>query len=131
MNIGFLDYLQKLVDTSHIIIDRPKGSVHHRLPGKVYPVDYGYLDGTTTIDSGGVDIWVGSMGKLKVVGVLCTVDLLKRDTELKLLYDCTDKEIKLIHDFVNINAMRAIYIKLGEIKYNEMDPGYFFRPDQG
>ena len=131
MNNDFLDYLQMLVDTSQIIIDRPRGSVHHRFPGKVYPVDYGYLDGTTAINSSGVDIWVGSMGKQKVVGVLCTVDLLKRDTELKLIYDCSDMEIELIYDFVNINAMRAIYIKLGEIKYYEMDPGNFFRPDQG
>jgi inorganic pyrophosphatase len=112
MNISFLDYLQQLVETSLIIIDRPKGSIHHRFPGKAYPVDYGYLDGTTSMDSGGVDIWVGSKGIQQVVGVLCTVDLLKRDTELKILFDCTDLEIQFIHEFVNDNDMRAIYLKL-------------------
>jgi inorganic pyrophosphatase len=112
MNKGFLDYLQQLIDTSQIIIDHPKGSVHHRFAGKEYPVDYGYLDGTTSLDSGGVDIWVGSIGKHEVVGVLCTVDLLKRDTELKILYDCTDFEIQLIHDFANDHNMRAFYIKM-------------------
>ena len=112
MNHEFVDYLQQLVDTNHIVIDRPKGSMHPRFPGKEYPVDYGYLKGTTSIDSGGVDIWVGSLGEYKVVGVLCTVDLLKKDTELKLLIDCTEEEIQLIHNFINGNEMRAINIKL-------------------
>ena len=111
MNLEFIDYLQQLVDTSQIIIDRPKGSTHPRFLSKEYPVDYGYLQGTSSIDSTGVDIWVGSSGMKKVVGVLCTVDLLKRDTELKILLDCTDTEIKLILDFVNDIDMRAINIK--------------------
>jgi inorganic pyrophosphatase len=82
MNLEFLDYLKHLVDSSQIVIDRPKGSRHPRFSEKEYPVNYGYLQGTTSIDSSGVDIWVGSLGELKVVGILCTVDLLKRDTEL-------------------------------------------------
>lgn len=81
MNLEFWDYLQKLVTTSQIVIDHTKVSIHPRFPRNGYPVDYGFLKGTTSIDSGGVDIWVGSLGKLKVVGVLCTVDLLKRDKE--------------------------------------------------
>jgi inorganic pyrophosphatase len=111
MSPEFKDYLQRLVESCEIVIDRPTGSTHPRFPNKEYPVDYGYLDGTTSIDSGGVDIWVGSMGFGKVVGVLGTVDLLKGDTELKILFDCTDHEIRLILDFVNGNDMRAINIK--------------------
>jgi len=110
MNLEFIDYLQQLVDTSQIVIDRPKGSTHPRFSGKEYPVDYGYLQGTTSIDSSGVDMWVGSLGKQKIVGVLCTVDLLKRDTELKILLDCSDEEIRLIQNFVNDRDMRAIFI---------------------
>ena len=111
MNLEFIDYLQQLVDMSQIVIYRPKGSTHPRFHGKEYPVDYEYLHGTTSIDSSGVDIWVGSSEMKKVVGVLWTVDLLKRDTELKILLDCTDTEIKLILDFVNDMDMRAINIK--------------------
>ena len=110
MNQEFIDFLQQLVDTSQIVIDRPKGSMHPWFPGKEYPVDYGYLEGTTSIDSSGVDVWVGSLGKHKIVGVLCTVDLLKRDTELKILLDCSDEEIRLIQNFVNDRDMRAILI---------------------
>ena len=77
-------YLQLLVDSTNIMIDRHKGSTHHRFPDKQYPVDYGYLESTTSIDLSGVDIWIGSMGLGKVVGLLCTVDLIRRDKELKI-----------------------------------------------
>jgi inorganic pyrophosphatase len=80
MSQNFWEYLQILVDTSQIIIDRPRGSTHHRFPNSTYPVNYGFLRGTTSLDSGGVDIWVGSLDGIKVFGALCTVDLLKRDT---------------------------------------------------
>jgi inorganic pyrophosphatase len=110
MNHDFWEYLQVLVDTSKIIIDRPKGSTHHRYGDNTYPVDYGYLEGTTSIDSGGVDIWVGSLGEKKVVGALCTVDLLKRDTELKIIYDCTTNEIQTIIEIINTDQMRAFFL---------------------
>lgn len=111
MNLEFWEFLQDLVDTSQIEFDRPKGSIHQQFPNDPYPVNYGFLCGTTSLDSGGVDIWVGSLGENKVVGVLCTVDLLKRDTELKIIYDCTEEEIKSINNFVNIEQMRALCIK--------------------
>jgi inorganic pyrophosphatase len=111
MNQEFWEYLQDLVDSSQIVFDRPKGSTHYRFSNDPYPVNYGFLRGTTSLDSGGVDIWVGSLAEKKVVGVLCTVDLRKRDTELKIIYDCTEDEIQSIYNFVNIDQMRAIYIK--------------------
>jgi inorganic pyrophosphatase len=106
-----LEFLQQLVEGSQIVIDRPKGSTHHRYVNNSYPVDYGFLDGTTSMDAGGVDIWVGSLDRKKVVGALCTVDLLKRDTELKILYDYTDDEIQAILSFVNTDKMQAIFVK--------------------
>jgi inorganic pyrophosphatase len=111
MNDDFWGYIQRLVETSEIEIDRPKGSTHHRYPNSTYPVSYGYLKGTTSIDKDGVDIWVGSLSEKKVVGALCTVDLLKRDTELKIIYDCSEEEMRSISEFVNIDQMRGILIK--------------------
>ena len=55
---------------------------------------------------------MGSLDKLKVVGILDTVDLLKRDTELKILFDCADEEIQLIENFADCEEMQAINIKL-------------------
>ena len=110
MKDEFWSYLQRLVDESEIIIDRPKGSAHHRFPGSIYPVDYGNLQGTTSTDGAEVDIWVGTLEVKEVVGTLCTVDLLKRDTELKILYGCSREEIKAIVEFINQQQMRAIAI---------------------
>jgi inorganic pyrophosphatase len=111
MNKEFWEYLQHLVDSSRIMIDRPKGSIHPRYPQRPYPVSYGYLEGTKAMDSGGVDIWVGSLKDNMVVGALCTVDLQKRDTELKIMYDCSDEEINAILRFVNHDQMRAELLK--------------------
>ena len=111
MKDEFWDFLQKLVDSSEIVLDRQKGSIHPRFTHQPYPMSYGYLKGTTAIDAGGVDIWVGSLGEKKVCGVLCTVDLFKKDTELKIIYDCTDGEVATIMEFVNRGDMRAYFIK--------------------
>ncbi len=111
MSQDFWDYLQRLVESNRIVHDRPVGSTHPRYPGQTYPVSYGYLEGTAAIDSGGVDIWVGNLEKKRVVGALCTVDLLKKDTELKIIYDCTENEIEAILQFVNSDQMRAIFLK--------------------
>ncbi len=59
MRHEYWDYLGELVNTSQIIIDRPKGSIHHRYGGSPYPVDYGYLQGTTAMDSAG---WTSGLG---------------------------------------------------------------------
>ena len=108
--LEFWQYLDELVASSRIVIDRPQGSTHPRFPGQVYPLDYGYLDGTTSPDGGGIDIWIGSQGAQGITGVLCTVDLLKRDGELKLLIGCTNQDVQCILQFVNSHSMRAIYI---------------------
>ncbi len=65
-----------------------------------------------------MDIWVGSLGARNVVGAICTVDMLKRDTELKLLYDFSDQEIRAIINFVNTDKMRAIFIDFSQGKDN-------------
>ncbi len=111
MSQDFWDYLQQLVESCEIEVDQPKGSTHPRYPGRIYPVDYGYLRGSTSLDGGGVDIWIGSMGMKTIVGALCTVDLFKKDTELKILYDCSDAEITAILNFVNGGQMRAIFVR--------------------
>jgi inorganic pyrophosphatase len=110
MKDDFWEYLQRLVETSEIEIDRPKGSTHPRYPTGTYPVDYGYLSGTSSLDKGGVDIWIGSRGDNKVVAALCTVDLYKRDTELKIFYDCTEGEIQSIIDYINVGQIRGMVI---------------------
>jgi inorganic pyrophosphatase len=86
--------LDALVAAAEIVIDRPAGSAHPRYPDVIYPLEYGYLRGTTAADGDGVDVWVGSLAAQRVTGVVCTVDQLKREVELKLLLGCTPAEME-------------------------------------
>ena len=111
MNKEFWDSIDKLVEGSQIVIDRPKGSTHPKYPDTVYPVAYGYLKDTQTMDGGGIDVWVGSEAK-KAVGIICTVDLLKRDSEIKILIGCNESETQSIYRFHNASEfMKGILIR--------------------
>ena len=108
--VEFWRYLDRLAASSRIVVDRPQGTTHPRFPGQPYPLDYGYLEGTTSPDGGGVDVWIGSQGAEKITDVLCTVDLYKRDGEMKLLFGCTPEDVGMILDYINRDSMRGIYI---------------------
>ena len=90
-NGDFWKALEELVSSSEIVIDRPRGSVHPRFPNFIYKVDYGYLKDTASMDGAGIDVWVGS-GDKKVDAIMCIVDLMKRDSEIKILVGCTEEE---------------------------------------
>lgn len=110
---GFWDYLDRLISEHRIVIDRPKGSAHPRYPQVIYPVDYGYLEGTTASDRGGIDIWVGSTGASQPDAIICTLDLLKRDAEIKILLGCSENEIRAILKLLNDDSMRGLLIRRG------------------
>lgn len=109
-NIEFWLYLDHLAAECPIEVDRPKGSSHPRFPEMIYPLDYGFLAGSTTVDGGGVDCWRGTQIEPKVVGAVLSVDLLKRDAEIKLLLGCDEGEIQLILNFMNRHQMRAMFL---------------------
>ena len=91
INEDFWKALDELVSNSEIVIDRPRGSAHPRFPNFIYKVDYGYLKDTTSMDGAGIDVWVGS-GDKKIDAIMCIVDLMKRDSEIKILVGCTEEE---------------------------------------
>ena len=95
-NERFWQSFDELVKAKPIAIDRPAGSAHPRYPDLIYPLDYGYLDETQSMDGGGIDVWVGGLGLGPVTGVVTTVDLLKNDAELKILIGCTADEMTTI-----------------------------------
>ena len=90
-NEDFWKALDELVSNSVIVIDRPRGSAHPRFPDFIYKVDYGYLKDTASMDGAGIDVWVGS-GDKKIDAIMCIVDLMKRDSEIKILIGCTEEE---------------------------------------
>ena len=97
----FWSALDELIRRSQLGIDRPRGSAHPRFPALTYPLDYGYLAQTSSTDGEGVDVWQGSALAQSLNAIICTVDLEKRDIEVKLLLGCTREEIQLVLDFHN------------------------------
>jgi inorganic pyrophosphatase len=109
----FWQRLDELVRTSTVVIDRPAGSRHLRYPEFTYPLDYGYLAATRAADGGGIDVWRGSLAAeddVRVTAIVVNVDLVKRDTELKLLLNCTPDEACRILATHNVGRQSAILI---------------------
>lgn len=111
-NPEFWHLLDELVRNSEIVIDRPKGTAHPKFPNFIYKVDYGYLKDTSSMDGGGIDVWVGSKDDKEINAVICIVDMLKRDSEIKILIGCTEEELVLVYETHNeTDSMKGILIR--------------------
>lgn len=110
----FWNCIDRLVETSKVVIDRPKGTAHPRYPDFIYKVDYGYLEGTSSMDGAGIDVWKGADPRQQIDAVMCIVDLVKRDSEIKILIGCTKEEKKIVYDTHNkTEYMKGILIERG------------------
>lgn len=107
----YWDYLDLLIAESRIVIDRPRGTAHPSYPNLIYPLDYGYLDGTRAVDGGGIDLFRGTLPDLSLDAIALSVDLVKRDAEVKLILGCTEVEIRAVLDFLNGAGMRACLVR--------------------
>ncbi len=104
--------LNNLIASSALVIDRPAGTRHPRYPNLVYEVDYGYLKGTSSMDGGGIDVWRGTNAGAGLVAVVVTADMVKRDSEIKLLIDVTEDEIAYVDAFHNnSDKMKGLLIR--------------------
>lgn len=110
-NQDFWKAIDTLVSSGKIVIDRPKGSKHPRFPNITYALDYGYVENTASMDGGGIDVWRGSLQSNEANAIICTVDIMKKDSEVKLLIGCTQEEIRIVYDFHNdTEFMKGILI---------------------
>ena len=63
------------------------------------------------MDGGGIDVWQGSEEGQNLDAIIVTVDLVKRDVEIKLLIGCAQEEKERILKFHNESEyMKAILI---------------------
>jgi len=105
--MDFWQRTEALLSSHKIVIARPRGSRHPRFPDLIYPLDYGYLESTTGSDGQEIDVWRGSLPGNHLSGVICTVDSLKNDAEVKLLVACTNTEINIVDRFYNDNDLMS------------------------
>ena len=111
MNKEFWKKLDTLVAQSEIVIERPKGSAHPRYPEYIYPHDYGYLNNTTSSDGCDIDCWQGSLEEVNITGIVVTVDLEKRDSEIKVLIGCSTEDMDDIEQAHNRGHFSGMLIK--------------------
>lgn len=112
--LKFKHSLGALIADSEIVIDRKKGSAHPRYPEYIYPLDYGYIEGTKSQDGGGIDVWCGSGNRKEVSGFLVIFDPIKKDSEIKVLVGCNEEESRMALECSNRGEMVAIMIKFNE-----------------
>ncbi len=93
---------EQLIQQNGWTIDRPYRSRHPLFPEIIYPIDYGYVNGTRSSDGEPVDLFVGH-GQRGLVGALLTIDRRRGKREVKLLYNCTAEEVYLINGFINFD----------------------------
>ncbi len=111
-NTDFWRTLDELVRQSKIVIDRPKGTVHPKLHDFIYKVDYGYLENTSSMDGAGIDVWVGTKESKSIDAIMCIVDILKKDSEIKIPIGCTEEEKEIIYKTHNeTQYMKGILIE--------------------
>ncbi|MNS93549.1 Inorganic pyrophosphatase [compost metagenome] len=91
---------ERAIAEKGITFDRPQFSRHPDYPEIVYPLNYGFVNETPGEDGQELDIFVGSAPS-GLVAYERTVDHMKGDTEIKLLYNCTPQEVYLVHGFLN------------------------------
>lgn len=75
-------------------------------------MDYGSLEGTSSMDGEGIDVFVGSDPLRRVDAIVCTVDLVKRDSEIKVLISCTEEEKQLVMRlYESFPLMRGVLVR--------------------
>jgi inorganic pyrophosphatase len=93
---------EEVIERNGITIERPRRSQHPQFPEIIYPIDYGYVNGTIGPDGVEVDVFVGTAAN-GLVGVILTDDHRRGDREVKLLYHCLPEEVYLVNGFINFN----------------------------
>lgn len=93
---------EALIREHGITIDRPRGSHHPDYPSIIYPIDYGYVNGTLATDGHELDLFRGT-ADTGLVGTMITRDHRKGDAEFKLIYNCSPEEVYLVNGFINFD----------------------------
>jgi inorganic pyrophosphatase len=112
VKMDFWESIDALVAATVIEIDRAEGTTHPRFPELKYPIDYGFLKDTKGNDGSEIDVWRGSNEAQTCDAIVCTIDHMKMDSEIKLLIGCSEFEKDQVLTFHNMSEhMAAIIIR--------------------
>ncbi|MFF3445401.1 inorganic diphosphatase [Streptosporangium sp. NPDC002721] len=113
-SLSLWEHADRMIKEGAIVIDRPARSAHPKFPDYRYPLNYGYIADTVGGDGEGVDVWVGSGEIEQVTAIACTIDPIKLNAELKMLWRCTDEEVARIEWFYLPQPQSALVIRRHE-----------------
>lgn len=85
--------LDKLFSEYEPVIDRPNGSAYPQYSDYIYPTDYGFLKGTVSFEGASIDVLGGPFDLKRSCSTISSVDFIKGDSKIKILYRCIEKEI--------------------------------------
>jgi len=98
---NFWTNLDKIFKKSEIIIDYKKGERYKDYKNIICPVDFGHLQSNWEKDEQ-LDILIGSDKKNnKIKIILCSIDMTNKYSDIKILYQCTEKEREKLFEIFN------------------------------
>jgi len=124
-NAYFWQKLDSLLSSSGFKIIRHPGDIHPDFSNLSYPTDYGYLNDTKSTSGEGISIYHGTAANGTINGVVVGVDILSKELDAKLIYECTkEEEEKVLHFLNQTNFMKTVLIR----RDNEI-PGWALTDD--
>lgn len=105
------EQLDLLVQEHPVVVLRPRGTRHPRFPDLVYPLDYGFIDGTVGGDGEGIDVWVADPAARHVPALFVTFDPLKRNSEIKVVLGGGEAELSSVVDFLTPLALSHLLVR--------------------
>lgn len=113
-NAFFWQKLDTLLMSNEIKIKHRKGERHPQFHGIVYPIDFGFLEGTNGANNSEIGIYVGSKPSTLVQAMVVGCDILSKTVEVVLVVGCSDEEIEIIAKFLNsMEFQKALLIRRG------------------
>lgn len=113
-NAYFWQKVDTLFLSSNLKISRKKGETHPNFKNLVYPVDYGHLQDTVSINSEGISVYVGSKGHSSVTALAVAADILEKSIDVKVLCGCTEEEVLDVLHFLNqTDYQKTVLIRRG------------------
>lgn len=93
-DINFWSMLEGMVERNGFVINNLRNSKHPEYINIQFPVAHGYIGGTHIDKYHCLNIFVGTKDDEKINGVICVIDTLQGEVSMKVIYNCTDEEVK-------------------------------------